>query len=708
MTKNKLQKFFLTTTVFIFAFCIKANAASFDFNPSSGDLTAGCVHTLVIDIDAAGENVNAADIEINWNPAEVEIIDSDSNISGTQIGVGNAFEAYFGNQVDASNEIIRLAGGSFTGSLSSKKTFATIKFRSKTGITSTDFDIRFDGVGDTLDSNIADASTSNDLLTSATDGSYIFSPPEFGSCQSDTQAPAVTFVSPSSGQNGVPANASIEIKITDNISGVDLNSLTFYLNGEEYKVSDPEVSYSGTPNNYTFTIIPRTNNQIMPDVANTLRVTGQDNAGNTFNRQIVFNVPGVTQAPLPTPPPAPTCPVCDGKCEDLSCEEPTMVICHQPGTTAEKTMTINQTALNEHLDHGDQIGACGDDAIDCNTFISEETITEEIANEACETIVDTVESSITNIPFIKDFLENKMSNLTTNAILTGAASLSLLPAAGFLTTPGLLLNLMAFLVGKRHKKPWGIIIDAATEKPIPFAICKLYEAGTAKMIDQTISDSEGRYGFTITAGSYRLEITKPSYEKQIIKFAINETEAGYVQDIKLVPSNLKAKIKQGPTIFKTIWKGLGNIYARIFPLIFLAGFMSASISSYIDPSILNIIILSLYLISTAIYLYSKTDVKTKYSTVIDSSSTLRLPNALIKIFDINSGELIDTKLTSNDGYFDFWGEPGEYNIHTSLRGYKFPSEVQTDLQKVFVNETPMLKLKLKKGRNKYRLLVDPI
>ena len=39
-------------------------------------------------------------------------------------------------------------------------------------------------------------------------------------------------------------------------------------------------------------------------------------------------------------------------------ESDIITICHKPGTTAEKTMTIPMSALKGHLGHGDYTGAC--------------------------------------------------------------------------------------------------------------------------------------------------------------------------------------------------------------------------------------------------------------------------------------------------------------------------------------------------------------
>ncbi len=35
-----------------------------------------------------------------------------------------------------------------------------------------------------------------------------------------------------------------------------------------------------------------------------------------------------------------------------------VVICHKPGTKAERTMSVNGNALDSHLAHGDNVAAC--------------------------------------------------------------------------------------------------------------------------------------------------------------------------------------------------------------------------------------------------------------------------------------------------------------------------------------------------------------
>ncbi len=162
--------------LFLFSSPLKSQAATYIFTPEVKECTKECKQNIKIDADATGEASNAADIEIYYNPSEIEILDSNADIPGVQIKAGKAYESNIYNEVDAGLGRIRFAGSSFIGYLSSRKTLATIEFQSKPGVTSTNFTIDFDGVGPevTLDSNIADNNTNLDLLTGVVNGRVNF------------------------------------------------------------------------------------------------------------------------------------------------------------------------------------------------------------------------------------------------------------------------------------------------------------------------------------------------------------------------------------------------------------------------------------------------------------------------------------------------------------------------------------------------------
>ncbi len=347
-------------------------------------------------------------------------------------------------------------------------------------------------------------------------------------------------------------------------------------------------------------------------------------------------------------------------------------------------------------------------------------VCEEVVCPTCQECTEIIETSTDLEPDIEQKCRDRLGTTLIETVIDNSPKYNMLVTTGllatgiisylmFLNTPGLLISLISMLLGKKEENPWGVVMDASTRKPISLALCKLFLAGTTNLVEQTITDNDGVYGFSISPGSYRLEVTKPGYEKEVLKFSFGEGEYGYVNDVMLSKTDLKATGQQDKPLIGTVFRSLLNIYRKLFPFLFGVGLVIAVFSEIYAPSTTNTIILILYIVVGSIYLYSIIlEKQSKLSSIVDPSTSLRIPNALIKIFSLENGKLIDTKITNSMGFFDYWKEPGEYALHTSARGYSFPSEVQTDLEKIVVNSTPMLKVRLKKGKNKLKILVDPI
>ncbi len=154
----------------------ESRAASFEFDPSVQSFST-CTGSIKLFVDVTGEDSNAADIEISYDPTKIVITDTNSIDPGIQIAEGTAFDSYWGNIVDPVQGKILLTAGSLPNNLNtleSRELFATIYFKYENE-DSIDFKIKMDGVGNTLDSNIADTTSGNDLLTSVTNGTFILS-----------------------------------------------------------------------------------------------------------------------------------------------------------------------------------------------------------------------------------------------------------------------------------------------------------------------------------------------------------------------------------------------------------------------------------------------------------------------------------------------------------------------------------------------------
>jgi hypothetical protein len=264
--------------------------ARFYFAPSTKEFKKGCRYSVQVMIDPGSNTSNAANIYIDYDPSKIEILDSNSNFDGVQIGTGNAYEAFADNVVDEAAGRIRLTGFSIMYPLEETRTFATISFRSRNNAESANFSIWFENVGHTLDSNIAETTTSDDILGSVGSASYTFID---GPCVEDTQPPVITPQDPTNYEVEVPLDSNISVRICDNRtwdSGVDIDTVEVIINGETFTIDDLEIfSADGDPECYDIVIDPPEN---FPDgEAVSVTFKADDFKGNSASRSIIFNLP---------------------------------------------------------------------------------------------------------------------------------------------------------------------------------------------------------------------------------------------------------------------------------------------------------------------------------------------------------------------------------------------------------------------------------
>ncbi len=759
--KKNIFKLFFTIFCFFGFFALsnsKISAATLAFNPSSKSFEKGCERSINIDIDVSGQSSNAVDVEISFDPSKITILDSDPGTAGVQIKPGNAYEVTLVNSVNNTTGEILFAAGSFASNLTSKRVLATIEFISSDTLNNAEFTFNYTGVGNTLDSNIAESSTSMDILSGVVNGNYSFIS---GLCEADTTAPIVTFISPKKGQKNFPVGNNVVIRVTDDQSGINLDTLVFFINGVEYKVTDPQVIYSGDLLNYIFTINPDEN--FPNDQAATNTILGKDNAGNKFNKSMTFNVPTIESPPLlqkdKTPPTVefispndydtnvdPNSSIRFKILDEESGIDINSLVFSINGdiyTSSSSGVTITGD-LHEYfvsidpegelpLDTYILVNIYGTD-LEGNYFEQDLVFnipscvvpTEGEVDDNQNCIGDKVDSNefgdvarkfftdIDNVEVFKGTIfEGTVVDKLTNEIgFSGSAALliffillfNILSFLPLISTPGMFFGALDIIKSKRSKRPWGIVMDASTGKPLPFATCRLYISDSLSLVMQSVSDLDGKYGFVVGSGQYRLEVMRPGFEKFIKNIKIGQNERTYVFDVKLTPSDL---VKQKESQIKKILKPLKKLYSKISPFLFIIGFLFSIFSVIASRHLINIIIIIIYFGVITFLIYAKLRRRGKYASVIDAGNGYKIPFAQIKIFNLENYELIETISTNYIGQFDYWGDPGEYGILVTKRGYKFPSQKNQFplVEKEFYG---MVKVNLKQGKNEIDLYMDPL
>lgn len=253
-----------------------------------------------------------------------------------------------------------------------------------------------------------------------------------------------------------------------------------------------------------------------------------------------------------------------------------------------------------------------------------------------------------------------------------------------------LLNL-ASLAGlrRREEKPWGVVIDKASRRPVTGASVKVFDAASRKLKDSQLTDVEGRFGFLVPPGLYYLHIGKggyQEYESEFIEVPESEEEALNLE-IKL-----EEKSRRG-VFWRTLGGWLRETFAVGSPWILVLGTIVSLVIAILFPSTLHYIVLGLYVALDILKIIIDNWTVKPFGTVTSRADQLPLALAVVKVFDARRNWLMQTRVTNQKGQFKLLILPGEYIVTCSKQDYQsYASESLTvrraDVIKLDIPMTP--------------------
>jgi len=121
-------------------------------------------------------------------------------------------------------------------------------------------------------------------------------------------------------------------------------------------------------------------------------------------------------------------------------------------------------------------------------------------------------------------------------------------AAALLIRPSLLTGLMFAaqmvtyalfrrLATSSQPKNWGIVYDQGTNKPVPEAVARVFEAKYNKLLESQVTDQQGRYHFRVGGNTYFLTVTKKGYQKT----ETTPIDLSAIKEPTIIASNLPLK-----------------------------------------------------------------------------------------------------------------------------------------------------------------------
>ena len=447
----------------------------------------------------------------------------------------------------------------------------------------------------------------------------------------------------------------------------------------------------------TQTPIPTATNTPLPTQTNTpiptSTITPIPSATNT-------PIPTTTNTPVPTmtstpsdysAPVATTIVIQPTEAESVINPTPTEVA-SEVGVTVTPTITLSPTSQiseeikdNLSLDFSPKEGyAIPNDSILKSPIVKSTTksITERLDSivENSNIIGDVIKTSIDLGETIKPITDNlnyllSLQFIGAQTAEIGVSTINILalttPAiVTVLSQPKVLFYALAWFWKRRSKQPWGIVFDKATGAPVAFATLVLSQNG--KTISTQATDLQGKYGFTADKGTYQLYISHSDYLDFVSDIVVHYDGEIISQDFEVTS---KSRDDVNSNLRWTLYKFKKQIASNLFilnTLFFSIGFVYTLFAIINHLTVVNYVILSLYLLQFILMFVFYFFKDKEFGQVTDVSTGLPIPGAIVRVF--NDERQIDVTITDNQGRYSFILEPGNYFLRATANGYIFPSD----------------------------------
>jgi len=277
---------------------------------------------------------------------------------------------------------------------------------------------------------------------------------------------------------------------------------------------------------------------------------------------------------------------------------------------------------------------------------------------------------------------------TTGILLTATNALTNFVSTSTVFTPSfyeILLSLIrlwgVFLTGlgiKKRIRHWGTVYDSVTKQPLDPAQIIIKDS-QGREIAGAITDIDGRYGFLVPPGFYKITAKKTNYSFPSKKIA-NRTEDEFynnlyfgemievgktgeiiAKDIPLDPIRFDWNefVKKGKTFMK-FYSSWDSWFRKISDLFFVIGFIVALAAFVFSPYPYNFVVMIIYLFLLLLRVFG---LKPKsFGYIIDKTTGVPLSFAVLKVMMPNSNVEISRKIADLYGRYYCLVPKGRYYL----------------------------------------------
>lgn len=309
---------------------------------------------------------------------------------------------------------------------------------------------------------------------------------------------------------------------------------------------------------------------------------------------------------------------------------------------------------------------------------------EENFQETIETFEVSIGEAIT--PGLGDFLSNlrsipELTELADNvtkpaAVVLGGIGAGAILNSAFTASAEFAAGLSKFFsyigfgfLRLKRRKPWGKVFNHLTGQPVEGAIVKVLDAQFKKVKETQITDSQGRFGFLVSPGEYFLKISKRGFaEKETppIKVAGHNQVINIEAALEPLQSDVPAKSYRAIKMLR-FW---ANALQKLSPWILALGVILSVFTAALAPSLLSYIVLGIYAALIILKIIFREVFFKSFGWILDKSTDKPVPLSVVRLFEKNKNWLLATRVTDQDGRFNFLIGPGDYYVTAAKEGYK--------------------------------------
>jgi hypothetical protein len=231
---------------------------------------------------------------------------------------------------------------------------------------------------------------------------------------------------------------------------------------------------------------------------------------------------------------------------------------------------------------------------------------------------------------------------------------------------------------RKPRRPWGTVYNSVTKQPIDPAYVVLMDM-QGNEVATSITDIDGRYGFLVPAGTYKIMVNKTNFTFPSTRLTGKHSDELYddlyfgepiviahegdviINNIPLDQLNFDwNEFAKNDQKRLTYYHRSDLIFTEIGDILFWFGAIVTIIAVLSDQSLYNIIVFIFYIV-VLVFRHSNRHLRLK-SSVLNASTEQPLPFSIVRVFSAGTGQEITKKVTNRIGNYYSLLPNGEYKV----------------------------------------------